>query len=157
MLSSQKIFEAEIITITSKIGIDKNQLSVNSRENSKTFSKIQGTALVTLNKVGGNPVSYNIFIYTAFFSFLYYMCSYENCVTFSFFYFSFLYNRHSLSFPFYPYKKQRKHYCFIRSFSHFIPEYSSCLHDGYNFFCIHLIFTSSLLGWSKYYFKTNIS
>ena len=87
MLSSQKIFEAEIITITSKIGIDKNQLSVNSRENSKTFPKIRGTALVTLNKVGGNPVSYNIFIYTPFFSFLYYMCSYENCVTFSFFLF----------------------------------------------------------------------
>ena len=43
----------------SKIGIDKNQLSVNSRENSKTFPKIRGTALVTLNKVGGNPVSYN--------------------------------------------------------------------------------------------------
>ena len=44
----------------SKIGIDKNQLSVNSRENSKTFPKIRGTALVILNKVGGNPVSYNI-------------------------------------------------------------------------------------------------
>ena len=44
----------------SKIGIDKNQLSVNSRENSRTFPKIRGTALVTLNKVGGNPVSYNI-------------------------------------------------------------------------------------------------
>jgi hypothetical protein len=43
----------------SKIGIDKNQLSVNSRENSRTFPKIRGTALVTLNKVGGNPVSYN--------------------------------------------------------------------------------------------------
>ena len=44
----------------SKIGFDKNQLSVNSRENSKTFPKIRGTALVTLNKIGGNPVSYNI-------------------------------------------------------------------------------------------------
>lgn len=44
----------------SKIGIDKNQLSVNSRENSRTFPKIRGTALVTLNKVGGNPVSYNV-------------------------------------------------------------------------------------------------
>ena len=44
----------------SKIGIDKNQLSVNSCENSRTFLKIRGTALVTLNKVGGNPVSYNI-------------------------------------------------------------------------------------------------
>jgi hypothetical protein len=43
----------------SKIGIDKNQLSVNSRENSRTFPKIRGTALVTLNKVGGNPVSYS--------------------------------------------------------------------------------------------------
>jgi hypothetical protein len=32
MLSSQKIFEAEIITITSKIGIDKNQLSVNKEK-----------------------------------------------------------------------------------------------------------------------------
>jgi hypothetical protein len=29
-----------------------------SRENSKTFPKIRGTALVTLNKVEGNPVSY---------------------------------------------------------------------------------------------------
>jgi hypothetical protein len=46
----------------SKIGIDKNQLSVNSRENSRTFPKIRGTALVTLNKVGGNPVSYNIYL-----------------------------------------------------------------------------------------------
>ena len=44
----------------SKIGIDKNQLSVNSRENSRTFPKIRGTALVTLNKVGGNPVSYDM-------------------------------------------------------------------------------------------------
>ena len=35
----------------SKIGIDKNQLSVMSRENSRTFPK-RGTALVTLNKVG---------------------------------------------------------------------------------------------------------
>jgi hypothetical protein len=43
----------------SKIGIDNNQLSVNSREHSRTFPKIRGTALVTLNKVEGNPVSYD--------------------------------------------------------------------------------------------------
>jgi len=29
-------------------------------KNSKTLPKIRGTALVILNKVGGNPVSYNI-------------------------------------------------------------------------------------------------
>jgi hypothetical protein len=31
------------------------------------------------------------------------------------------------------------------------------LYDGYNFFYIHLIFTSSLLGWSKCCFNGNRS